>query len=305
MPVVDVRVVGMAVQQRLVMMLMGMRLFAVPAGLVRVAMVRVVNVRVVVSERFVQMLVFVPLGQMQPDAERHQGCRRRKNRREGLSEKRDRNRGTDEWRGREVGAGARAAEMPQGHDEQHQAQPVAHETEQQDGGDVRRRRQLVAERERQRGVGAAGREALAAAMMRASAPDTLRVRLLSRAHARQAAATQQEPRIGAGEEAPDGHANNAPPATMARKPVITRGLVASRNAIHARSAVNTLSRFNRSELVAASRRRKPVMSSTGATMPPARVAAASQIQSMRRSPSAIAASLGEPDEAHADAASQV
>jgi hypothetical protein len=93
MPMMDVRVVRMAVQQRLVAMLVGMRLFAVPAGLVRVPMVRVVNVRVIVSERFVQMLVFVPLGQMQPDAERHQGCGRQENQGEGLSEKRDRNRG--------------------------------------------------------------------------------------------------------------------------------------------------------------------------------------------------------------------
>ena len=159
MPMVDVRVVRMAVQQRLVMMLVGMRLFAVPARLVRVAMVRVVDVRVIVSERFVQMLVFVPLGQVQPDAERHQGRGRQENGRDGLSEERDRNHGADERCGREVGAGARAAEMPQGDDKQHEAQPVAHETERQDGGDMRRPRQLVAERERQRGVGAPRREA--------------------------------------------------------------------------------------------------------------------------------------------------
>ena len=86
MPMMDVRVVRMAVQQRLVAMLVGMRLLSAPGGVVRVPMVRVVNVQVIVSERFVPMLVFVPLGQMQPDAERHRSCGRPKNQRDGLSE---------------------------------------------------------------------------------------------------------------------------------------------------------------------------------------------------------------------------
>jgi hypothetical protein len=122
------------------------------------------------------------------------------------------------------------------------------------------------------------------AMIRASAPETLRVRLLSSAHARQADATNKEPKIEVGAAACDRQANRVPPATMARSPAMTRGLVASRKAIQARSAVNTVSRFNRSEAVAASRRRRPVINSTGAITPPTTVAATSHAQSERTSP---------------------
>jgi hypothetical protein len=72
MPMMLVREVWVPVEQRLVVMLVGMRFFAVPAHLVRMPVVRIVNVRVGVCDRFVQMLVLVPFRQMQPDADRHQ-----------------------------------------------------------------------------------------------------------------------------------------------------------------------------------------------------------------------------------------
>jgi hypothetical protein len=72
MPMMVVREVRVPVEQRLVVMLVGMRLFAVPAQLVRMSVVRIVHVQVGVSHRFVQMLVLVPFREMQPHADRHQ-----------------------------------------------------------------------------------------------------------------------------------------------------------------------------------------------------------------------------------------
>jgi hypothetical protein len=152
MPMMDIGKMRMAVKQRLVTVLVGMRLFAQPIRLVRVPMVRIVDVHVVVRQRFVQMLVIVPFVQMEPDAESHQGCGDPEQYRDGLPEERYRDRGPDEWGSREIGAGARAAEMAQGDHEQHQAQTIAHESKQQNGGDVRWCRKLVAERQRQGGM---------------------------------------------------------------------------------------------------------------------------------------------------------
>ena len=72
MPMMVVRKVRVPMEQRLVLMLVGMRLFAVPAHPVPMSVVRIVHVKVGVSHRFVQMLVLMPFREMQPDADRHQ-----------------------------------------------------------------------------------------------------------------------------------------------------------------------------------------------------------------------------------------
>ena len=65
----------MAVAYGLVAMPMRMRLCRWNASVVSVAMVLVVRVPVLVLHRFVDVLVIVALGDMEPDADNHQHCR--------------------------------------------------------------------------------------------------------------------------------------------------------------------------------------------------------------------------------------
>ncbi len=69
---VQVWVVRMRVDQRLVAVAMDMRLAAIPGGIVRVPVVRIVHVLVFVLQRLMRVLVRVALREVQPHAERHQ-----------------------------------------------------------------------------------------------------------------------------------------------------------------------------------------------------------------------------------------
>ena len=70
--VMDVRVMRVAVGQRRVGVLVGMRFAAVPIEIVRVLMVFVVYVAVRMGDRLMGVQVLVTLGQMQPYARAHQ-----------------------------------------------------------------------------------------------------------------------------------------------------------------------------------------------------------------------------------------
>lgn len=70
--VVDVGVVRMAVHQRLVPMPVGVRLTYRVLRVVRVPVVLVVHVQVLVLHPLVVMLVLVALGDVQPNAHRHE-----------------------------------------------------------------------------------------------------------------------------------------------------------------------------------------------------------------------------------------
>jgi hypothetical protein len=72
-PVVDVRVVRMLVGQHYVLMWVHVRLVTIPGEDVLVLMMCVVEVRVCVFERLVRVLVFVPLLDVQPHPQGHQG----------------------------------------------------------------------------------------------------------------------------------------------------------------------------------------------------------------------------------------
>jgi hypothetical protein len=74
-PVVDVRIMSVCVHERLVSMPVSVRnrvRNGWVGGIVRVPMMLVVHMRMVVLHRFVQVLMLVPLCEMQPDACRHQ-----------------------------------------------------------------------------------------------------------------------------------------------------------------------------------------------------------------------------------------
>jgi hypothetical protein len=114
----QVGVVRVLVVQGLVPMPMGVRLGRGLAGRLRVAMVLVVDVAVLVLQQLVDVLVLVPLGQMQPEAGGHQGARDQDTGRQRVAQEQDGQDRADEGRQREIGAGASGAEMAQGQDEQ-------------------------------------------------------------------------------------------------------------------------------------------------------------------------------------------
>ena len=74
MPMMEVRVVRMPVHQAHVPMAMSVRFARRVAGAMRVLMMLVVTMPVFMLHRFVNVLVLVPLGQMQPEAETHQSA---------------------------------------------------------------------------------------------------------------------------------------------------------------------------------------------------------------------------------------
>src|SRR5437764_951476 len=105
-----IRIVRMRVCCRFVVMLMCMRLGAVPRKIVLVLMMHIVPMRMAMRHRFVCVFVFVALGEMQPNAARHQCCGNPECRRRLLVEQRNRECSADEGCRREVSAGTRGAE---------------------------------------------------------------------------------------------------------------------------------------------------------------------------------------------------
>ena len=68
----DVGKVRVSVRERFVRMAMRMRFVSVPREAMSVSMMRVVYVRVLMDESGMLVPVLVPLGQMQPDTDRHE-----------------------------------------------------------------------------------------------------------------------------------------------------------------------------------------------------------------------------------------
>ena len=108
-PVVDIRKVRVRVAQRRVHMRMLVRLAAVPHEGMRVRMVFVMHMAVRVCQWFVQMLMRMPLHQVQRHTGRHQQQRRPKRDAWHLRPEHQRQCHTEQRRHGEVGAGARGA----------------------------------------------------------------------------------------------------------------------------------------------------------------------------------------------------
>ena len=147
-PVVQVRQVGMSMRHRRMLVPVCVRLRAFLAT-VRVLVMLVVDVTMTVSHVFVCMLVPMLLRQYEPCRDNHQRKSDAERNGEWLSEGEDRDRGADEWRGAEMRGGARAAEMPQRKDEQHEADAVAQEPDYECPGERRGCGKMHPERERQ------------------------------------------------------------------------------------------------------------------------------------------------------------
>lgn len=109
----------------------------------------------------------------------------------------------------------------------------------------------------------------------ASVSDTLRVRLLSIPQAKQAPRTASIGHSPANCASP-GQLKTTAPATIAPMPSAIRLSKFSLKTNQASSAVNTPSAFSRREAPDAGMPVNPIISSTGPTMPPARIAPANQ-----------------------------
>ena len=84
MPVVQVGVVRVAMRQRVVLVLVFVGFPGWIAFVVRMLVMLIVHVAMGMPQRLVRMLVFVPLGKVQPHARRHQCPGHGKRRRDGL-----------------------------------------------------------------------------------------------------------------------------------------------------------------------------------------------------------------------------
>ena len=73
--VMQIRVMRMRVLDRFVDVWVGVRLAAVPREVMRVLVVRVMRMQVLVFERFVLVRMLVPLAEVQPHPQCHQGAR--------------------------------------------------------------------------------------------------------------------------------------------------------------------------------------------------------------------------------------
>ena len=118
-------VVRVGVPHRRVVVWVRVRLARRVVGAVRVLVVFVVNMRVVVVHFFMRVFVVMRFGQVQPDAQAHQRARRREGPRHALAKHQKRHGRADERGRREVRPGPGRAEVPQGQDEAHQADPFA------------------------------------------------------------------------------------------------------------------------------------------------------------------------------------
>ena len=111
MPVMQIGIVRVPVDQAGVLVRMGMRLTGRIVRAMRVLMVLVMHMRMIMPDRLMDMLVFVRFDDVEPDAGRHQDCCRGELQRDWLIEDCDAQDRTDEGRGREIGSSARGAEM--------------------------------------------------------------------------------------------------------------------------------------------------------------------------------------------------
>ena len=71
-PVMQVREMGVAVREGIMLVLVGMRLLGLPWERVRMLMMRIVQVRVGMIEPPMRVFVLMMLGQMQPHPRAHQ-----------------------------------------------------------------------------------------------------------------------------------------------------------------------------------------------------------------------------------------
>src|SRR4051812_24857452 len=111
MPVMQVRIVRMAVRHTRMPVNMRMRLTSRVVGPMCVTMVLVMHMAVLMHHLFVFMLMLVVFNQMEPKAEAHQHGGNDQARRDGLAEQHQGKHRTNEGGRREISSGSRRPQM--------------------------------------------------------------------------------------------------------------------------------------------------------------------------------------------------
>ena len=113
MTVMDVWIVRVRMNKRLVLVDMAVGFGQINPRLVLVMMMSVVNMQVLMFHRLVFMPMLVPFSQMQPDADAHQGRRSNEPPIERLSEKDNGDNRANERSSREIRSGAGRSDVAQ------------------------------------------------------------------------------------------------------------------------------------------------------------------------------------------------
>src|SRR5215471_9276471 len=129
MPVMQVGIMRMLVDETAMLVRMAVRFAVRIGGRMRVPMMHVMHMPVLVKEQFVHVLVLMFFGEMQIHARRHQpGCADQ-GPCDGLAEQGNRDRSADKGRGRKIRSGAGRAEVTQPQYEECEANAVTEETD--------------------------------------------------------------------------------------------------------------------------------------------------------------------------------
>ena len=139
-PVMDVGEMFMVVAQPTVLVLVTVRLLAVPCKRVLVVMMLIVAMSMRMQQRLMNVLVLMMLGYVQPDPHAHAGGRKPKRDISRLAGQHHRHSGPDQWRRGEIRARAGRAELPQSHDILHEADAITEKPDNQRRRHVGRRR---------------------------------------------------------------------------------------------------------------------------------------------------------------------
>ena len=122
-PVVQVRIMRMLVQDPRVKVPVAMGLSARIGRSMVVLMMDIVDVAMLVIERLMRMLVVMRLSKVQIDADPHEQCRADKSKSWRLTIQWQRTGCADEWSRREVGASARRSQVAEAEHKQHRLMP--------------------------------------------------------------------------------------------------------------------------------------------------------------------------------------
>ena len=277
MAVVQIGVMGMGMNQPLVAVGMGMRLGH--RSVMAVPVVLVVDMNVLVLPFLVDMVVFVPFGEMGPQAEAHQRAGDEQLDGRLLVQEGQRGQRADEGREREIGPGARRAEPPEGENVKDEADADPEQPDQSRRADQAR---PGASRRAQgrRNIDRAGRQPLDRGDRHRIGRGQSAGEILSIPQARQAPATSSEP-LSSASPRPCQDRTTAP-ARMAIAPANRRASRFSRKTSQAIAMVARPSRLSSSEALAAPVAFRPVISSKGPSNPPKNTTAASHGRSARR-----------------------
>ena len=135
MPMVFVRRVPVGMLEGRVTMAVGVRLTSRNQQSMLVPMVLVMSMGMFMLQRVMSVEMFVMLGDVKPDAHRHQGCGNEKLRGQRLAKREHGSRRAEEGRGREISARARRSEVAQREDEKRQARSIAQQADQPSDAD--------------------------------------------------------------------------------------------------------------------------------------------------------------------------